>query len=86
LSRDTACHDHRPTPHRVWNRIPDHVRERIVALALDQPDLSPREAAVEFTDRERPFVSESSVYRLLKARGLVTSPAFIDRACRACAS
>jgi hypothetical protein len=53
------------------------VRERIVQLALDEPDLSPREVAVAFTDRERSFVSEASVYRLLKARGLVTSPAFI---------
>src|SRR4030095_1897292 len=40
-------------------------------------DLSPREVAVAFTDRERSFVSEASVYRLLKLRGLVTSPAFI---------
>ena len=72
-----ALEDHRPAPHRVWNRIPDDVRERIVALALDEPDLSPREVAVAFTDRERSFVSEASVYRLLKARGLVTSPAFI---------
>jgi transposase len=72
-----ALEDHRPTPHRVWNRIPEDVRERIVALALDQPDLSPREVAVMFTDRERSFVSKASVYRLLKARGLVTSPAFI---------
>ena len=32
-----ALEDHRPTPHRVWNRIPDDVRDRIVALALDQP-------------------------------------------------
>ena len=72
-----ALEDHRPRPHRVWNRIPDSVRERIVQLALDEPDRSPREIAVTFTDRERSFVSESSVYRLLKARGLVTSPAFI---------
>ena len=72
-----ALEDHRPRPRRVWNRIPDDVREKIVALALDEPDLSPREVAVAFTDRERSFVSEASVYRLLKARGLVTSPAFI---------
>ena len=72
-----ALEDHRPTPHRVWNRIPDDVRERIVQLALDEPDRSPREVAVMFTDREQSFVSEASVYRLLKARGLVTSPAFI---------
>jgi putative transposase len=72
-----ALEDHRPRPHRVWNRIPDDVRDKIVQLALDEPDLSPREIAVTFTDRERSFVSEASVYRLLKARGLVTSPAFI---------
>jgi len=72
-----ALEDHRPRPKRVWNRIPDDVRERIVQLALDEPDRSPREIAVAFTDRERSFVSEASVYRLLKARGLVTSPAFI---------
>ena len=72
-----ALEDHRPKPRRVWNRIPDDVRQRIVELALDEPDLSPREIAVTFTDRERSYVSESSVYRLLKAHGLITSPAFI---------
>ena len=28
-------------PDRVWNRIPDDVRERVVTLALDQPELRP---------------------------------------------
>ena len=46
-------------------------------MALDQPELSPRELAVTFTDRKKTFVSEASVYRLLKAEGLITSPAFI---------
>jgi transposase InsO family protein len=32
--------------------IPDDVRERIIALALDEPALSPRELAVRFTDTE----------------------------------
>src|SRR6476659_6050117 len=64
-------------PDRVWNRIPDDVRARIVTLALDEPELSPRELAVRFTDAERYFVSEASVYRLLKAHDLITSPAFI---------
>ena len=61
----------------MWNRIPDDVRARIVTLALDEPELSPRELAVRFTDAERYFVSEASVYRLLKAHDLITSPAFI---------
>ena len=46
-------------------------------MALDEPELSPRELAVRFTDTERYFVSEASVYRLLKARDPITSPAFI---------
>ena len=32
---------------------------------------------MRFTDAERYFVSEASVYRLLKAHALITSPAFI---------
>jgi putative transposase len=69
--------DRSPRPDRVWNRIPDDIRERIVQLALDEPTLSPRELAVRFTDTEKYFVSEASVYRLLKAHDLIASPAFI---------
>jgi putative transposase len=72
-----ALEDHRPLPGHVWNRVPDKIRQEIVALALDEPTLSPRELAVRFTDEKRYFVSESSVYRLLKAHDLITSPAFI---------
>jgi hypothetical protein len=53
------------------------VRGHIVGLALAEPELSPRELAVRFTDEARYFVSEASVYRLLKAHDLITSPAFI---------
>ena len=69
--------DQSPRPSHVWNRIPDDVRQRIVDLALDVPELSPRELAVRFTDTEKYFVSEASVYRLLKSLDLITSPAFI---------
>src|SRR6478752_8600434 len=72
-----ALEDKPSRPDRVWNRIPDDVRRRIVAMALDVPELSPRELATRFTDTEGYFVSESSVYRLLKAHDLITSPAFI---------
>ena len=53
------------------------IRSQIVDLALDQPELSPRELAVRFTDEQEYFVSEASVYRLLKAHDLITSPAYI---------
>ncbi len=69
--------DRPSSPSRVWNRIPDAVRDRIVALALEEPELSPRELAVRFTDTEKYFVSEASVYRLLKSHDLITSPAYI---------
>jgi putative transposase len=72
-----ALDDRSPRPNRVWNRIPDDIRRRIIELALDQPDLSPRELAVRFTDTQGYFVSEASVYRLLKALDLIASPAFI---------
>ena len=72
-----ALEDQQPKPDRVWNRIPDDVRERVIRLALDEPALSPRELAVRFTDTEGYFVSEASVYRLLKAHDLIASPAFI---------
>jgi transposase InsO family protein len=72
-----ALDDRSPRPGRVWNRIPEPVRDRIIDPALDKPELSPRELAVTFIDTESYFVSEASVYRLLKANDLITSPAFI---------
>src|SRR2546421_9849174 len=38
-----ALNDRPPWPDRVWNRIPDGVRDNIIQLALDEPALSPRE-------------------------------------------
>ena len=74
---EAGLEDRNCGPGRVWNRIPDDTRGQIVELALDEPELSPRELAVTFTDRKGYFVSEASVYRLLKAHDLITSPAFV---------
>ena len=54
------------------------MRQRLIQLAIHEPALSPRELAVRFTDSQSDFVSEASVYRLLKAHDLIASPAFID--------
>ena len=74
---EAGLEDRRGGSGRVWNRIPKAVRDQVLEMALDQPELSPRELAVTFTDEKRYFVSEASVYRLLKAHDLITSPAFI---------
>ncbi|MDW3181144.1 MAG: IS3 family transposase [Roseobacter sp.] len=69
--------DQSPKPKHVWNHVPTEVKRKVVNLALQETELSPRELAVTFTDQERYFVSESTVYRTLKAHDLITSPAFI---------
>jgi hypothetical protein len=52
----------------------------MIDLTLERTELSPRELAVTFTDEKAQFISEASVYRLLRANGLLTSPAiFIER-------
>jgi putative transposase len=71
-----ALEDGKPRPRRIWNKIPEEIGTAIVNLALEEPDLSPRELAVNFTDTKGSFVSEATVYRLLKEHGLITSPAF----------
>ena len=60
-----------------WNKIPKRVRAELVELALQETALSPRELACKYTDEKGYFVSESSVYRILKEHDLITSPAYI---------
>ena len=74
---EAGLEDQPPKPKHVWNRVPDEVKRKVVSFALKDTERSPRELAVTFTDQERYFVSESTVYRTLKAHDLFTSPAFI---------
>ena len=62
---------------RQWNSIPQQQKNLVVKLALDYPHLSSRELAYKITDEQQVFMSESSVYRILKSRGLITAPAHI---------
>ena len=62
---------------RFWNQLPHWERQRVVEIALKRPELSPRELAHYITDQERWFISESTVYRILRSHGLVTSPAYV---------
>ncbi len=63
--------------HQHWNKIPDLVRELVVDIALNQPELTPRELAWHITDTHEYFISESSIYRILKTHDLITSPQFM---------
>jgi putative transposase len=72
-----ALADRPSRPDRVWNRIPDAVLDADRRAGAGGAELSPRELAVRFTDENKYFVSEASVYRLLKARDLITSPAYM---------
>jgi len=68
----------RVDPERMrWNQIPQQEREEVVKEALEQPEKSPRELAFHITDTRKWFISESSVYRILKSRDLITSPTHI---------
>jgi len=69
--------DKKPKPQAIWNKVIEEHREAIVEFALEKPELSPRELAVSYTDDKAYFVSESTVYRLLKEKDLILSPAYI---------
>jgi len=68
--------DKKPKPKHIWNRIPEEVQEQVIGHALDSPEKSCRQLAWEFVDQEGYFLSESSVYRILKRHDLVQSPMF----------
>ena len=72
-----ALADWSPCPKSVWNRIPNDIREQVVEFALDHEDLTPRELAIKYTDEKRYFISESSVYRVLKDADLITAPVHV---------
>ncbi len=69
--------EYKSSPRQFWNRIPDMGRDQVVQIALAHPDKSPRQLAWHITDTEGYFISESSVYRILKSFDLVASPVFM---------
>ena len=69
--------DQKPGPRQFWNKIPESVQVEIVQLALNHPEKSSRQLAWQFTDEQAYFISESSVYHILKGYDLVQSPVFL---------
>ena len=65
-----------PQRQAYWNQFPAGERQKVVDLALERTDLSCRELACYIVDKEGWFVSESTVYRILKSYNLITTPAY----------
>jgi len=71
-----------------WNQLLDSERETILEMAMFYPDLSSRELACKITDKREFSVSESTVYRTLKAAGFIqgnvrkTFPASVEYHCK----
>src|SRR5580700_9162242 len=69
-----ALEDGKPRPRRIWSKIPDKIETAIVNLALEEPDLSPRELAVNFPGQHRNVLAAAGLYPLLKHHGLISRP------------
>lgn len=67
-----ALEDTAPHPGPVGNRLPNETRADIIEFALEHEDLTPRDLAAKYTDEKQYFISESSVYRILKAEDHTT--------------
>ena len=54
-----------------WNKISPEEEATVLDEARASPDLSPRQLAWKVTDTGRIYISESTVYRILKKEGLI---------------
>ena len=66
----------KPDRRHFWNQIPEEIKENVVKEALDHPDKSTREVALYYTQKHEYYISESSIYRILKAKGLILPAVF----------
>ena len=47
-----ALEDKKPIPKSVWNKISPAITSKVIKLALQETELSPRELAVTFTETQ----------------------------------
>jgi putative transposase len=55
----------------AWNRVRPEEQAKILAEARASPELSCRQLALSITDSTGAYISESTVYRVLKREGLI---------------
>jgi len=56
-----------------WNKLKPAEEAKVLATARASPELSCRQLALRMVDLERWYVSESTVFRILKREGLIKS-------------
>ena len=75
LSGMDGLYDRKPCPRSVWNKLPAQDQAAIIKLALDKPELSPRELAVTYIDEQSSFdLITSPAYILMQARDKFQHP------------
>jgi putative transposase len=63
--------DRKGGPRIPWNRIRPEEKAKILAEARASPELSCRQLALSITDSSESYISESTIYRVLKREGLI---------------
>jgi putative transposase len=63
-----------PVPRKVWNKLRDEERQDVVGYTLEHSSLSSREIATRLVDTAGRFISEATVYRILKEARLIKPP------------
>jgi len=64
--REGECKSRRP-----WNKVKVEEEKLVIDMARASPELSPRQLALSLVDSYGIWVSESTVYRILRREGLV---------------
>lgn len=67
----SALQNQPPIPKRIWNKLPEAEEKLILKLATEYPERSAREISCHIVDSLGKYISESSVYRVLKKHDLV---------------
>lgn len=76
-----GLHDRSPYKGRTWNELLPRERRRVFEIAMQYPAWSSREIACHISDYCGFSVSESTVYRLLKAEGFDQAKGGEDLSC-----